>query len=328
MTSKLESCFSDVYKNYLIYARKKLKNQSYDSLVYNFNKRILPFFKDMYLKDIDSETILKWEDYILKFNFSNNYNRNLYYLLSGFFDYCKIFYDFDKTIISNIGCFKKKYEKNKSDYYTLEEFKHFIKYFDDNVYKQFFNFMFYVGTRPGEAMALRFSDLKNGYISVNKTIESHKNRDVGTPKNFSSNRVIAIDKFLEEDLLELKSYYKEKYKLDMDFYIFGGAKPLSPSTINRRKLKACEKAKIRPITLHQFRHSHATLLMSENVLINEVSRRLGHSKPSTTMDIYTHTNLEQEKRVINTLNSLRHKFFSYDSLVYNFKKFMSNILKH
>lgn len=68
--------------------------------------------------------------------------------------------------------------------------------------------------------------------------------------------------------------------------------------------------------------------MSENVLINEVSRRLGHSKPSTTMDIYTHTNLEQEKRVINTLNSLRHKFFSYDSLVYNFKKFMSNILKH
>lgn len=61
---------------------------------------------------------------------------------------------------------------------------------------------------------------------------------------FSSNRVIAIDKFLEEDLLELKSYYKEKYKLDMDFYIFGGVKPLSPSTINRRKLKACEKQRL------------------------------------------------------------------------------------
>lgn len=328
MTSKLECCFSDVYENYLIYARKKLKKQSYDSLVYNFNKRILPFFKDKYLKDIDSESILKWEDYILNFNFSNNFNRNLYYHLSGFFEYCKLFYNFDKTIISNVGCFKKKYEKDKHDFYTLEEFNHFIKYFKDNVYKQFFNFMFYVGTRPGEAMALRFSDLNNGYVSINKTISSHKTRDVGTPKNFSSNRVVAIDKFLEEDLLKLKSHYKEKYKIDMDFYIFGGIKPLSPSTINRRKLEVCKKANIRPITLHQFRHSHATLLMSENVLVNEISRRLGHSKPSTTLNIYTHTNSEQEKRVVNTLNSLRHKFFSYDSLVYNFKKFMSNILKH
>lgn len=70
-------------------------------------------------------------------------------------------------------------------------------------------------------------------------------------------------------------------------------------------MKACSKANIRTITLHQFRHSHATLLVNEGIPINDVSKRLGHSKISTTLDIYVHCNLEQEKRVLSTLNSLR-----------------------
>jgi len=41
------------------------------------------------------------------------------------------------------------------------------------------------------------------------------------------------------------------------------------------------------------------------LVINEVSRRLGHSKASTTLDIYSHTDKTQEKRVIDTLFSLR-----------------------
>ena len=64
-------------------------------------------------------------------------------------------------------------------------------------------------------------------------------------------------------------------------------------------------ANLRKITLHQFRHSHATLLMQNGMMINEVSRRLGHSKTSTTLDIYSHTDLTQEKRVYKTLNHLR-----------------------
>ena len=60
--------------------------------------------------------------------------------------------------------------------------------------------------------------------------------------------------------------------------------------------EACKKANIRPITLHQFRHSHATLLKDNGVNVVEVSKRLGHSNVSTTLDIYTHTDLIQEKR--------------------------------
>ena len=309
--------FEDAYNEYLQFAKKQQKKQSFNTLRYNFNSRILPFFKDMYLEDINSKNILAWQDHILELNYSNNYNRGLYYLFSGFFEFCHIHYKFDKTILSDIGCFKKKYEERKSDFYTINEFKKFIKGFDNEIYKQFFNLMFFTGTRPGEAMALKFSDLEHGYINITKTIESHGKREIGTPKTASSVRKIKIDRILENDLYRLKKIYEERYKLKKDYFIFGGIKPLSPTTINRYKYLACDKMNIRPITLHQFRHSHATLLLHNKMLINEVSRRLGHSKVSTTLDIYTHTDLEQEKRVYNTLNSIRFNFFN--TLRYIFK---------
>lgn len=302
--------FLDVYDEYLLYAKKKQKEQSYATAKYKLNSHILPFFQSMYLEDITSKTILEWENYILSKNFSNNQNRSIYYTLSGFFEFCRVFYSFDKTIISNIGCFKKKYEVNKHDFYNIKEFKKFIKCVDNEIYKQFFNLLFFTGVRPGEAMALQFKDLKNGTLTINKTIDSRRKREIGTPKTNSSNREILIDKKLERDLLNLKTIYTKEYPFRNDLFIFGGIKPLSTSTINRYKEKACEKAKIRSITLHQFRHSHATMLLQKGIMINEVSKRLGHSKTSTTLNVYTHTDLTQEKRVINTLNSLRFNVFA------------------
>lgn len=287
---------------------------------YKFDLHILPFFEIMFIEDITSKTIIEWEDFILSKNFSNNQNKSLYYALSGFFEYCRIFYNFDKTIISNIGSFQKKYEEDKHDFYNIKEFKRFIKCVDDEVYKQFFNLMFYTGVRPGEALALKFKDLKNGYINISKTIDSHGKRELGTPKTYTSNRTICIDKTLEKDLQALKTIYTCQYSFNDDLFIFGGKKPLSPSTINRRKLKACEKAKIRPITLHQFRHSHATLLIQKGIMINEVSKRLGHSKTSTTLDTYSHTDLTQEKRVLDTLNSIRFSYFT--TMKYKFKSIL------
>lgn len=313
-----------LYNEYLLYAKKNQKEQSFYTLRYDFEKDILPFFKDYKLSDINSKLILEWEEYIISLNYSYNFNRNLYYLLSGFFEYCRKFYNFDKSIISNVGCFKRKYEEDKHDFYTLNEFKQFIKCVDDNIYKQFFSFMFFCGTRPGEAMALRFSDLKDNYVTINKTISSHGKRNIGTPKTLSSNRVIPIDKKLCKDLLKLQSFYQKKYNdFEYDYYIFGGKKPLNSSSINRKKKEACEMARIRPITLHQFRHSHASLLINSNVPIAYVSKRLGHAKISTTLDVYTHTSIEQEKRVLYTLNSMR-----YNSWLARFKDFISNILKH
>ena len=80
--------FEDCYNNYLLFAEKQQKKQSFTTIYYNFNKRILPYFKGMKLDDITSKDIIKWQDYILSFNFKNNYNRAIYYQLSSFFEFC------------------------------------------------------------------------------------------------------------------------------------------------------------------------------------------------------------------------------------------------
>ena len=162
--------------------------------------------------------------------------------------------------------------------------------------------MYFTGTRPGEAMALKFNDLSKYQISINKTIDERNKRKIGTPKTKKSKRKILIDKKLYKDLIKLKKEYQNTTD---DYFIFGGSKPLAPTTINRHKIKACEKAKIRAITLHQFRHSHATLLINKKIIINEISDRLGHSNVNTTLNIYTHSDLRQQKRVVKTLNFLR-----------------------
>ena len=312
--------FEEAYKQFKEYAKKRHKKQSFENFVYNFDANILSYFNGKLLSEISVNDIESWKDFILEKNFCNNHNKNLFSMIKKFFQYCSIHFDFDYSIFSEILPFQMKIEFKKSDYYTLKEFKKFIKGFnvEDIVYKRFFEFMFYVGSRPGEAMALRFSDLVGNSIIINKTIDEHGNRDIGTPKTLSSNRIVCIDSHLRRDLLKLKEYYDDKYGRDYDYFIFGGMKPLAPTTINRRKLKVCNKVGIRPITLHQFRHSHATLLLHSGILIHEISKRLGHSKVSTTLDVYTHSSYEHEKRVLSTLNSVRFNFF--ENFVYNFKK--------
>lgn len=304
--------FEEVYKEYLEYAKNQHKKQGFINLSRDFNCRVLPYFKDRNIEDITKQDYITWQNKILENNFKNSYNARLYYVFSKFLDYCCNFYALESNVAREIGNFKKKIEYKKSDFYTLKEFNQFIKCVDNEIYKQFFNLLFYTGVRPGEAMALQFSDLQGDYISITKNMQRKGNRELDTPKNTSSIRNIRIDRKLKKDLLKLKKYYEKKYNNnDYDYFVFGGIKPLSPTSIDRYKLKACQKANIRPITQHQFRHSHATLLLHNNIVINEVSRRLGHSKVSTTLDIYTHTNLVQEKRVTSTLNSLRFNFINF-----------------
>ncbi len=50
------------------------------------------------------------------------------------------------------------------------------------------------------------------------------------------------------------------------------------------------------IPLHRLRHSCATLLNYLEVNIIDISKILGHSTPSTTMNIYAHS-FEEQKRV-------------------------------
>lgn len=119
----------------------------------------------------------------------------------------------------------------------------------------------------------------------------------------------------------LKCAYIKKYGSDLDFFIFGGKTPLSPTTIKRHKHKACTNRGIREITTHEFRHSCATRLIKKGMSMDKVSKLLGHSSIAITMDIYVHN----EKR---DWLSLLSKLDFFQTLNQNFKKILTSIITH
>ncbi len=58
------------------------------------------------------------------------------------------------------------------------------------------------------------------------------------------------------------------------------------------------------IKIHDFRHSHASLLLSKGIPISVISKRLGHDNINTTLRIYAHLLPEDEDKAIQILNNL------------------------
>jgi integrase len=61
------------------------------------------------------------------------------------------------------------------------------------------------------------------------------------------------------------------------------------STIARRFLERLKAAGIRPIRLHDLRHTYGSLLMSQVVPLKMISELMGHASIEVTADIYLHT---------------------------------------
>ena len=296
--------FEDAYDSQKIYVRNRHKKQGFYNIVHDFECRVLPYFSNRDIYSLTREDMIKWQETILSYNFSNAYNKRLYYVFNLFLDFCSLFYNIEKDLLRSCGNFPKKVEKKKSDFYTIEEFNKFISHVDNIVYKTYYEFMFDTGCRPGEAMALRFCDINCNYVNISHTLLRHGSREIDTPKNQSSFRSIIISDDILESLQNLRNHYKN---CDDNCFVFGGAKPISSTTADRIKKNACYKANLRTITQHQFRHSHATFLIDNNIPVNEVSRRLGHSSISTTLNTYCHYNLANEKRVLTLLSSQKSK---------------------
>ena len=66
-------------------------------------------------------------------------------------------------------------------------------------------------------------------------------------------------------------------------------KPLDPGNLGGRvHYKACEKAKLRRVRIHDLRHSYETIRISAGHNIADVSRQLGHESIKITVDTYYH----------------------------------------
>ncbi len=204
------------------------------------------------------------------------------------------------TVPKTCGGFKDpgKIEDNSIRFITEDQFKIFIKEFDqDIVFRSLFTTLFYQGLRQGEALALTWDDVDfvKKELKINKTYTGKINRSYQTgslyitkPKTKKSIRNIPIEENTLEQLKMLLRFYSDFPEFSKEWFVFGGIKPLSESTIAAKKNYAIRQTRVTKITIHQFRHSCASYLFENGAKPTAVQNYLGHSKLTTTMNIYTH----------------------------------------
>ena len=99
-----------------------------------------------------------------------------------------------------------------------------------------------------------------------------------------------LKEYRKECAYETSAY--EKRELTEDDYVFrkhGEPLPMTPTTFTWRfKLILRKYGLPDKLNVHSLRHSNASLLIAGGTDVTTVAGLLGHSQPSTTLDIYSH----------------------------------------
>lgn len=169
------------------------------------------------------------------------------------------------------------------------------------------------GLRKGEALALLKSDIKDGEISVTKslTLLDGMNAKVKEPKSEAGKRTVPILSVLKEPLDE----YMEQLDGDILFPSRGyngspDGQYMTESNYDTAWAKYCAEVGLVGLTAHQLRHGTATLLFEAGVDVYTAKKILGHAKVSTTMEIYTELREKKQKQSVNLLDKYLAENFS------------------
>jgi len=244
---------------------------------------------------------------------------------------------------------KPKFDSAERDYYDHDEIELALECLDkmpahkngmsdkilysQNIrFKTAITILFNSGLRREELFGLKWGDIKykTGILSIKRAVVTIGSEDFAEEdiieslphrlvckslKNDSSRRDIHVPSVCFDLLTEYKKdQNKCGYNVQDNDFVFQNVRYKdiwNPNNLTNEWRDFKLMFNLKDITIHDIRHSHATDLLSMGVPIQDVSRRLGHSDVATTLRIYTHSNLAQDKLIVEKLeNKYGNKFVS------------------
>lgn len=156
------------------------------------------------------------------------------------------------------------------------------------------------GLRRGEIAGLMWSDIDLGAgtltVARNRVQAGAGNVVEGDPKTLASRRTLPLDDGLVGVLKRASARYaQERLALGVDHTDSGyvavneAGEPYTPDALTRMWRKLAKAAGVRPIRLHDARHSCGTAMHLRGVPIAVIAKWLGHCDPATTARLYTHS---------------------------------------
>lgn len=313
LTSSSSKTFNDMIVEYLYEKKKTVKPQTYSKLNTICNNHISGLIGKIKIEKLTKTQYELFKKKIEEKGFCLRYNNWIHNVVIALVKLARKNYGVYSNVPEICGGFTSvEYKPQKKiDFYTYDEFKTFISVVDEIKWHALFTTLYYCGLRLGEANALTWNDIdfEANTIDINKTVNTKMNDGKGnhlltTPKTKSSIRVLPMPKHVINDLKELYEYYSKFDGFSKNWYVFGGLKSLSETTIHVYKNKYCNQVNLKPIRVHDFRHSCASLLINMGANITVVSQYLGHANVSTTLNIYSHFYKSKLDEVISVIDSL------------------------
>lgn len=209
-----------------------------------------------------------------------------------------------------------KYSKREMKVLTPAQAARFMEEITLNPYRALFSLLLASGMRPGEALALRWSDIDEdkGRVSIQRALQKNgKVWSLEEPKTPRSRRSIPLPPSVMADLKEHKldqlDYIKNNKPDDYQYndLVFAGrtGEPLDHKNLyNRHFKKILQDAGLPSIRLYDLRHTCATLLLSAGENPKIVSERLGHASTTMTLDTYSHVLPDMQDRATAKLESM------------------------
>jgi integrase len=158
----------------------------------------------------------------------------------------------------------------------------------------------YAGLRRGELMALRVEDvdLAAGKIHVRRSWDPSEGEIA--PKSAKGDRRVPVPAVLRD--------YLDEHLISLGWtseLVFGSSavSPFDPDQVRRRAAQAWKAAGVDGITLHECRHTFASLMIAASVNAKALSTYMGHANISITLDRYGHLMPGNENEAASLLDA-------------------------
>ena len=177
----------------------------------------------------------------------------------------------------------------------LDQFMEAIQ--KDTTWHDFFYTELTTGLRRGEICGLKWTDFNeaDGTLKVRRTIHQEKGGKLTAwdTKTAAGTRTIILP-FSTAELL------RERKKSAMTEWIFPDPlkpeQPTRPGAAYDRMKALLKEADLPSIRFHDLRHTFATHALTSGVDVKTLSGILGHTRSAFTLDTYTHTTGDMQKR--------------------------------
>lgn len=294
-------------------SRASLRLKTHDQYRRTVEKHILPLIGNIRLKDLRPECVERLYASLLKFGSGVRTVRIVHAVLHR---------SLEKAVRYGLIL------RNPTDGAALPQYKHAEMMVLDEIqvsqllvaakgsrHEALYHLAVTTGMRMGELFGLRWSDLHwvSGRIYVRRQVQYVPGHGWSfvEPKTRSGRRTIklgegvlhALREHLERQQRERDTARERWLDHDLIFPSKSGT-PMDPSNLRLDFTHVLQQAGLPKIRFHDLRHTAASLMLNHGIPVIVVSKMLGHSKPSITMDIYGHLYNEMQDEAAQLMDEL------------------------